>query len=69
LLRERSKFPMEMFVFFMRDGYVPQGVPMKMFLGEMHMFLEEITKKWLCCLPEWHSSSFNYSQRIFKFKK
>jgi hypothetical protein len=50
-------FLMEMFVFFRRDGYVPQGVPMKMFLmvvflGEMPMFPQETVKKWLCCFLE-----------------
>lgn len=59
LLREIIMFPMEMFVFFMRDGYVS----MKMFLlvvllGEMPMFSQEMAKKWLCCLPEWHFFKF-----------
>ncbi len=51
------------FVFFMRDGYVPWGVPMKMFLlvvflGEMPTFSQEMAKKWLCCLQEWHFFKF-----------
>lgn len=59
LLREMSMFPMEVFVFFMRDGYVS----MKMFLlvvllGEMPMFSQEMAKKWLCCLLEWHFFKF-----------
>lgn len=58
LLREIIMFPMEMFVFFVRDGHVPQGVPIKMFLlvvflGEMPMFPKEMAKKWLYCLTEW----------------